>query len=154
MTTEQLTLEVMKLAEHQAKCDAERERMLEIIEEKTVFWKNLRDGFCNATYTMNKQKLVFLGKYLFEYGQLEENLSSLRTIIPIGLLEDNEVISLLVEYKDEFIKLLNDETDEAKEYREKIRNIVLNNQNSNLSIIADNIKEYGKKDGEIDTSEE
>lgn len=33
MTTEQLTLEVMKLAEHQAKCDAERERMLEIIEE-------------------------------------------------------------------------------------------------------------------------
>ena len=33
MTTEQLTQEVMKLAEHQAKCDAEKENMLLIIEE-------------------------------------------------------------------------------------------------------------------------
>lgn len=33
MTNEQLTQEVIKLAEHQAKCDAERESMLSIIEE-------------------------------------------------------------------------------------------------------------------------
>lgn len=33
MTNEQLTIEVMKLAEHQAVCDAERKRMTEIIEE-------------------------------------------------------------------------------------------------------------------------
>lgn len=33
MTTEQLTQEVIKLAEHQAKCDAEKENMLLIIEE-------------------------------------------------------------------------------------------------------------------------
>ena len=33
MTTEQLTQEVMKLAERQAKCDAEKENMLLIIEE-------------------------------------------------------------------------------------------------------------------------
>ena len=33
MTNEQLTQEVIKLAEHQAKCDAERENMLNIIEE-------------------------------------------------------------------------------------------------------------------------
>ncbi len=33
MTNEQLTQEVMKLAEHQAKCDAERENILNIIEE-------------------------------------------------------------------------------------------------------------------------
>lgn len=33
MTNEQLTQEVIKLAEHQAKCDAERENMLSIIEE-------------------------------------------------------------------------------------------------------------------------
>lgn len=33
MTTEQLTMEFMKLAEHQAVCDAERKRMTEIIEE-------------------------------------------------------------------------------------------------------------------------
>lgn len=128
--------------------------MLEIIEEKTVFWKNLRDGFCNATYTMDKQKLVFLGKYLFEYGQLEENLSSLRTIIPMNLLEDDDVASLLVEYEDKFIKLLKAETNEAKEYRNEIRNIVLNNQDSKLSVIAYKIKEYDKKDNETDTSGE
>lgn len=33
MTNEQLTQEVIKLAEHQAKCDAERENMLSVIEE-------------------------------------------------------------------------------------------------------------------------
>lgn len=33
MTNEQLTQEVMKLAEHQAKCDAERDNILMIIEE-------------------------------------------------------------------------------------------------------------------------
>lgn len=33
MTNEQLTQEVLKLAEHQAKCDAERENMLSVIEE-------------------------------------------------------------------------------------------------------------------------
>ena len=33
MTNEQLTQEVLKLAEHQAKCDAERENVLMIIEE-------------------------------------------------------------------------------------------------------------------------
>ena len=33
MTNEQLTQEVMNLKEHQAKCDAERENMLAIIEE-------------------------------------------------------------------------------------------------------------------------
>ena len=33
MTNEQLTQEIMKLAEHQAKCDAERENMLSIVEE-------------------------------------------------------------------------------------------------------------------------
>ena len=33
MTNEQLTQEVMKLAEHQAKCDAERENMLSVVEE-------------------------------------------------------------------------------------------------------------------------
>lgn len=128
--------------------------MLEVIEEKTVFWKNLRDGFCNATYTMDKQKLVFLGKYLFEYGQLEENLSSLRTIIPMNLLEDDDVASLLVEYEDKFTKLLKAETNEAKEYRNEIRNIVLNNQDSKLSVIAYKIKEYDKKDNETDTSGE
>lgn len=128
--------------------------IIETIEERTVFWKDIRDNFCNATYTMDKQKLVFLGKYLFEYGQLEENSSSLRTIIPMSLLEDDDVLSLLVEYEDEFIQLLKDETDEAREYRNKIRSIVSNNQNSKLSVIADDIKEYDKKKGEIDTGEE
>lgn len=33
MTNEQLTQEFLKLAEHQAKCDAERENMLMIIDE-------------------------------------------------------------------------------------------------------------------------
>lgn len=33
MTNEQLTQEFIKLAEHQAKCDAERENMLALIEE-------------------------------------------------------------------------------------------------------------------------
>lgn len=33
MTNEQLTQEVIKLAEHQAKCDAERENILNIVEE-------------------------------------------------------------------------------------------------------------------------
>lgn len=33
MTNEQLTQEFLKLAEHQAKCDAEKENMLLIIEE-------------------------------------------------------------------------------------------------------------------------
>lgn len=33
MTNEQLTQEVMKLAEHQAKCDAERENILNVVEE-------------------------------------------------------------------------------------------------------------------------
>lgn len=33
MTTEQLTQEVIKLAEHQARCDAERDNILMIIEE-------------------------------------------------------------------------------------------------------------------------
>ena len=33
MTNEQLTQEIMKLAEHQAKCEAERENILNIVEE-------------------------------------------------------------------------------------------------------------------------
>lgn len=33
MTNEQLTQEVMKLAEHQAKCDAERDNMINVVED-------------------------------------------------------------------------------------------------------------------------
>ena len=74
MTNEQLTQEVIKLAEHQAKCDAERERILTAIEdmrENIKDTKNLaEDVHIMAVNMQNMQRT------LEETNQKVDSLSS------------------------------------------------------------------------------
>ena len=93
MTNEQLTQEVMKLAEHQAKCDAERDNILMIIEELRQDIKSTKslaedvhilavnmENMQKAQDEINKKVDALTSKEFLEYKEnkklIKQNISS------------------------------------------------------------------------------
>lgn len=93
MTNEQLTQEVLKLAEHQAKCDAERENMLSVIEELREDIKTTKalaedvhilavnmENMQKAQDEINKKVDALTSKEFLEYKEnkklIKQNISS------------------------------------------------------------------------------
>lgn len=82
------------------------ENVIEILEDqkydlKTIF-REIRDVFINNA-NINKDKLKYFGKWLFEYGRLQDKQESLNKILRSEFLDDNEIVALILKYSDNVI---------------------------------------------------
>lgn len=60
-------------------------------------FREIRDFFMISTITL--PKLKYFGKWLFEYGLLEQKVGTLEVILPTEMLADSVVISLMMQHK-------------------------------------------------------
>lgn len=60
-------------------------------------FREIRDFFMISTITL--PKLKYFGKWLFEYGLLEQKVGTLEVILPTEMLTDSVVISLMMQHK-------------------------------------------------------
>jgi len=71
---------------------------------KGIF-REIRDVFINNA-NINKDKLKYFGKWLFEFGRLQDKQESLNKIFRSEFLDDNDVVTLLLQYKDATIGMV------------------------------------------------
>ena len=71
---------------------------------KGIF-REIRDVFINNA-NINKDKLKYFGKWLFEFGRLQDKQESLNKIFRSEFLDDNDVVTLLLQYKDSTIGMV------------------------------------------------
>ncbi len=102
-------------------------------------FKDVRDEFCKSGAKMSKGKFLFFADMLFKYGKLEDDVNSLRKIIPIALLNDAEINEIINKYSEIFIKLLNNAGEEAEEYKQKIISDVSTNNDGYLKVLFDKL---------------
>lgn len=102
-------------------------------------FKDVRDEFCKSGAKMSKEKFLFFADMLFKYGKLEDDVNSLRKIIPIALLNDTEINEIINKYSEIFIKLLNNAVEEAEEYKQKIISDVSTNNDGYLKVLFDKL---------------
>ena len=104
MTNEQLTQEVIKLAEHQAKCDVEKEQMLNIIDElredlkstkslaedvhiMAINIKNMQETLNNTVKNVSEIQSKEYKNYEKNKNTVKNNvLSTIGTSLGIGIL--------------------------------------------------------------------
>lgn len=89
MTNEQLTQEVMKLAEHQAKCDAERDSILITIEE-------LREDIKSTKSLAEDVHIMAINMKSMEQAQSDTNIKLAETNKKVDAISSQEFL----EYKE------------------------------------------------------
>lgn len=71
---------------------------------KGVF-REVRDVFINNA-NINKDKLKYFGKWMFEFGRLQDKQESLNKIFRSEFLDDNNIVNLLLEYPEYTIAMV------------------------------------------------
>lgn len=89
MTNEQLTQEILKLAEHQAKCDAERESILITIEE-------LREDIKSTKTLAEDVHIMAINMKSMEKAQSDTNIKLAETNKKVDAISSQEFL----EYKE------------------------------------------------------
>lgn len=89
MTNEQLTQEIMKLAEHQAKCDAERDSILITIEE-------LREDIKSTKSLAEDVHIMAINMKSMEQAQSDTNIKLAETNKKVDAISSQEFL----EYKE------------------------------------------------------
>lgn len=89
MTNEQLTQEVLKLAEHQAKCDAERDSILITIEE-------LREDIKSTKSLAEDVHIMAINMKSMEKAQSDTNIKLTETNKKVAAISSQEFL----EYKE------------------------------------------------------
>lgn len=89
MTNEQLTQEILKLAEHQAKCDAERESFLITIEE-------LREDIKSTKTLAEDVHIMAINMKSMEKAQSDTNIKLAETNKKVDAISSQEFL----EYKE------------------------------------------------------
>ena len=83
--------------------------MIDILKEQNydlkVIFREIRDVFINNA-NINKDKLKYFGKWLFEYGRLQDKQESLNKILRSEFLDDNEIVALILKYPDYAIAMV------------------------------------------------
>lgn len=64
-----------------------------------AFFQEIRDVFINEA-NINKDKLKYFGKWLFDYGRLQDRQDSLNKIFRSEYLDDNDIVLLVLEHRD------------------------------------------------------
>lgn len=89
-----------------------------------IIFKRIRDLFCTGKALMDSDLFKFYGKELMKYAELSTAPDSLRTILIPSLLDDNEIVKLLLEYKSFIVDVIkNTPIDEARDFKDKLISI-------------------------------
>lgn len=90
---------------------------------KSMF-KDIRDAFCSGNYTMSKKHFNFYGEWLFKYGDLIERNDALRRILPAEILENDFVISILIQEQKVVLKMIENAGEESQDFVDKISSLI------------------------------
>ena len=90
------------------------EKAIDILKEQNydlnVIFREIRDVFINNA-NINKDKLKYFGKWLFEYGRLQDKQESLNKILRSEFLDDNDIVALILQYPDNVVTIINKSKD-------------------------------------------
>lgn len=85
------------------------ENAINILKEQNydlkVIFCEIRDVFINNA-NINKEKLKYFGKWLFEYGHLQDKQDSLNKILRSEFLDDNNIVNLLMQYPNQVVAIV------------------------------------------------
>lgn len=85
------------------------EKAIDILKEQNydlkVIFREIRDVFINNA-NINKDKLKYFGKWMFEYGRLQDKQDSLNKILRSEFLDDDDIIALLMQYPDQIVAIM------------------------------------------------
>ena len=94
-------------------------------------FNTLRDLFCGGQVTMTPELFEFYGDLLFQYSDLQNNNSSLRTIFNAAILNKPQNINLIIKNQEKMVQVINKaEKEDRKDFRDKIQSL-LNNEYKN-----------------------
>ncbi|MDT3357246.1 MAG: KAP family NTPase [Bacteroidota bacterium] len=119
-------------------------RVIEILKDqkydlKSIF-REIRDVFINSS-NINRERLKYFGKWLFEYGCLEDRAATLNKILRSEFLDDNDIVALITQYPDLVIKIVKKSEDNG-DFVKKLVALKNNNYRDDVIIerICDDIK--------------
>ncbi len=81
--------------------------------------KDIKDLY-NNNKEINSSEFLFFGQWLFTYGELEDNKSSLRRIFRKNVLENENCVNLILTYKDQFLAIYSN-ADEREDFNNEIK---------------------------------
>ena len=92
------------------------ENAIDILKEqnydlKTIF-REIRDVFINNA-NINNEKLKYFGKWLFEYGRLQDKQDSLNKILRSEFLGENDIVALILHYPDVVVAMVKKSKDNS-----------------------------------------
>ncbi len=70
-----------------------------------IIFREVRDVFINNA-NINKDKLKYFGKWLFEFGCLQDKTESLNKILRSEFLDDNDIVDLVLQYSDYVVAMV------------------------------------------------
>ncbi|MBR1889134.1 MAG: hypothetical protein IJ816_00675 [Alloprevotella sp.] len=125
------------------------ENAIDILNEQNydlkVIFREIRDVFINNS-NINKEKLKYFGKWLFEYGRLQDKQDSLNKILRSEFLDDNIIVNLIMQYPDQVVAIVMKSEDNS-DFVNKL--IALRNtkykDNAEIERICDSIKPESEK---------
>lgn len=97
------------------------------------FFTGIRDIFVSSA-SITSEKIKYFGKLLFQYGKLEDNPKSLEKIFPTEFIDNDEIINLLIEYK-EIVKVLVANSQNSNEFKQKIKALLTGRKNSDNQFV-------------------
>lgn len=106
-----------------------RDYLLGLAENKgyplKAAFNNVRDKFYNGV-TMTNEHFAYFGKSLLKYATLnDKNSSTLRTIFPNSLFDDDNNVALVVKHKDLLLSIYNKATNEDQiDFKNKIQTLI------------------------------
>ena len=88
-------------------------------------FRELRDIF--FTFPISKEKLILLGEWLFEYGNLSQKSGCLDKIFPSEILDDTSILQLMNSHKY-IVKAIVENTSDSTEFMAKLKAMALSNR--------------------------
>lgn len=85
------------------------ESIIDILKEQKYdlrsIFREIRDVFINNS-NINKDKLKYFGKWMFEYGRMQDKQESLNKVLRSEFLDDNEIVALILQYPDYVVAIV------------------------------------------------
>lgn len=118
----------------ESSCELNKEVWNQVVDSlepsfKEHLFKNMRDELYSGRSKMNMSLFVFVGEWLFKYGDVGQVAGEvLRTIVPASLLESREAVQIIANHFDDIRDIFNEERD-AKDWIEKAKSLSKSQEN-------------------------
>lgn len=83
-------------------------------------FNNVRDSICTSN-SITPSTFKFLGKYLFQYADLEKNQACLRTIFKADIIKDSDCMSIILSHQDKMPAIIHAANEEAKDFKSVVK---------------------------------